>query len=486
MAQIKFHRSAVAPANPQEGFIWFNTSNRTIQLYKSNAWEIYTGIINATFNSNKLEITKHDNSVVTVDLSDMASKATLQTLSNNFDTLLTNFNTLSAEFSTEKGKISTLQSNMTDVQNETAKLSDVTGKVGAAISAAVKVETDRATGVENGIISRVSTLEADNSTNKANIQTNTNDIADLKTALGAGGSVSESINSAIEKLDANVTSTNGTNVNVQVVEIDGVITQVLVSDSSASSQALSDEVTRATTEEGKLLQSINGVSDKVDTLVGSDANKSIRTIANEELAAQLLSGDAEADFKTLQELAAWLEGHPESAAEMNEKISTNTTNISTLSGDVATLKAIDHDAYKAADATLKTELQGYADQAETDAVNTAKAYTDALANGAVATNTTNIATANEKIATIEGQITTINTTIEENELTIAAALTDLDTRVDSLEADTIKSVTGQDYIVAEANNGAVVVKADLGSVANGETGIALASDVKEYVDSTWE
>lgn len=171
---------------------------------------------------------------------------------------------------------------------------------------------------------------------------------------------------------------------------------------------------------------------------------------------------------------------------MNEKISTNTTNISTLSGDVATLKAINHDAYKAADTALKTELQGYADQAETDAVNTAKAYTDALANGAVSTNTTNIATANEKIATIEGQITTINTTIEENELTIAAALTDLDTRVDSLEAGAIKSVTGQDYILADVTDGALVVKADLGSVANGETGLALANEVKEYVDSTWE
>ena len=55
----------------------------------------------------------------------------------------------------------------------------------------------------------------------------------------------------------------------------------------------------------------------VNTLIGTDANKSVRTIANEELAAQLLSGDAEADFKTLQELAAWLEDHPEDVAAIN-------------------------------------------------------------------------------------------------------------------------------------------------------------------------
>ena len=74
-------------------------------------------------------------------------------------------------------------------------------------------------------------------------------------------------------------------------------------------------------------ESIDGV---VTTLVGDDANKSVRTIANEELAAQLLSGDADADFKTLQELAAWLEDHPEDAAEMNLKI----TNLQTLVGTI--------------------------------------------------------------------------------------------------------------------------------------------------------
>ena len=65
----------------------------------------------------------------------------------------------------------------------------------------------------------------------------------------------------------------------------------------------------------------------VTTLVGNDSNKSVRTIANEELAAQLLSGDADADFKTLQDLAAWLEEHPESAAAMNAAISANTQSI---------------------------------------------------------------------------------------------------------------------------------------------------------------
>ncbi len=66
-----------------------------------------------------------------------------------------------------------------------------------------------------------------------------------------------------------------------------------------------------------ILQSLTQTDNKVNTLIGSDSNKSVRTIANEELAAQLLSGKADADFKTLQQLAAWLEDHPEDVAAIN-------------------------------------------------------------------------------------------------------------------------------------------------------------------------
>ena len=73
------------------------------------------------------------------------------------------------------------------------------------------------------------------------------------------------------------------------------------------------------------------VDGKVTTLIGSDTDKSVRTIANEELAAQLLSGKADADFKTLQELAAWLEDHPEKVTEINAAI----TALQTKVGDTA-------------------------------------------------------------------------------------------------------------------------------------------------------
>ena len=49
----------------------------------------------------------------------------------------------------------------------------------------------------------------------------------------------------------------------------------------------------------------------VDTLIGSDTGKSVRTIANEELAAQLIPESAQESLDTLAEIAAWIQEHPD-------------------------------------------------------------------------------------------------------------------------------------------------------------------------------
>lgn len=62
------------------------------------------------------------------------------------------------------------------------------------------------------------------------------------------------------------------------------------------------------------------VGAKVDTLIGDDADKSVRTIANEELVKQLIPENADASLDTLQEIAAWIQDHPSDASAMNGKI----------------------------------------------------------------------------------------------------------------------------------------------------------------------
>ena len=129
---------------------------------------------------------------------------------------------------------------------------------------------------------------------------------------------------------------------------------------------------------------IEGVDAKVDTLVGSDTGKSVRTIANEELAAQLIPANAAEALNTLQEIAAWIQEHPGDAATMNAaiealqaKVDTGdqtvsayvTAAINALSiGDYATVEALNAAIARIADLetasathALKTEVEAVSD-----------------------------------------------------------------------------------------------------------------------------
>lgn len=62
------------------------------------------------------------------------------------------------------------------------------------------------------------------------------------------------------------------------------------------------------------------IKNTINTLNGSDTGKSVRTIANEELVAQLIPESAKESLDTLSEIAAWIQSHPDDASAMNSKI----------------------------------------------------------------------------------------------------------------------------------------------------------------------
>ena len=84
----------------------------------------------------------------------------------------------------------------------------------------------------------------------------------------------------------------------------------------------------------------------VDTLIGTDTGKSVRTIANEELAAQLIPEGAQESLDTLTEIAQWIQDHPDDAAAMN-------TAIAKLNGIVAGIGGEDVDY-----ATVMAAIEG--------------------------------------------------------------------------------------------------------------------------------
>lgn len=92
----------------------------------------------------------------------------------------------------------------------------------------------------------------------------------------------------------------------------------------------------------------------VDTLIGTDTGKSVRTIANEELAAQLIPEGAQESLDTLTEIAQWIQDHPDDAAAMN-------TAIAKLNGIVAGVGGEDDDY-----ATVMAAIEGKIAAALTD------------------------------------------------------------------------------------------------------------------------
>lgn len=77
----------------------------------------------------------------------------------------------------------------------------------------------------------------------------------------------------------------------------------------------------------------------LDTLIGSDTGKSTRTIANEELAARLIPEDAREALDTLEEIAAYIQDHPEEVGAINRKLTLGTHEVEGEQKQYDTVKA---------------------------------------------------------------------------------------------------------------------------------------------------
>lgn len=153
-------------------------------------------------------------------------------------------------------------------------------------------------------------------TNKAAIET-------LNGDASTEGSVAKAVKDASDAINATIGDV-----------VEGKTVVEMINDAKTAATYDDTEVRELIADNAEAIEAHKtAVDGTVTTLVGNDTGKSVRTIANEELAAQLLSGSADADFKTLQELAAWLEDHPEDVAEINLNISNLQKLVGTLPED---------------------------------------------------------------------------------------------------------------------------------------------------------
>lgn len=373
---LKFYKGGNQPT--EAGSIWFKDGLLSV-IGVDQQPEYFSGVRDANFAENVLTIVKANGVEVKLDFSDVASKDNVDSL---LGSLRDSINTLSATVDANKTAAETGIQAAKDAAHDAADaagaVADDLAEYVEANNAAVDVIRQDLAGYKTtndaavkGVSDRVTSLE--------NTVTGENGLADKVEALEGlfsgteGKGVQSMIDDSIAGLDADITSAEGTKVRVQVVEVDGKVTEVKVTeDFTAITDAITAEAERADAAEKVNADAIAAEKARIDILVGAkdeegnfvDAGKSVRTIANEELAAQLLAGpDGAVDnFKTLQELAAWLEEHPESAAAMNTAIQKNATDIENITKENGTIDT----KVAAAEGRVDEKLKDYAKTSEVE------------------------------------------------------------------------------------------------------------------------
>lgn len=107
---------------------------------------------------------------------------------------------------------------------------------------------------------------------------------------------------------------------------------------------------------------------KVDTLIGTDTGKSARTIANEELAKQLIPENAKESLDTLAELAAWIQAHPDDASAINQAIEDLEALVGTLPEDATATTVVGYIKEYADSAIAALKIGDYAKAADLTAL----------------------------------------------------------------------------------------------------------------------
>lgn len=136
MANLKFFRSATAPAAAELGAIWFDSTNKLLKVKNATDWEVYDGgrnVIDATFVEGLLTITKASGENVTLDFKDVASASQTMKAFEALDTAVKN-----AQSTAETGvaNAATAQSAAEAAQTTAdSKIASVTGDI------TVKAET---------------------------------------------------------------------------------------------------------------------------------------------------------------------------------------------------------------------------------------------------------------------------------------------------------------------------------------------------------
>lgn len=195
------------------------------------------------------------------------------------------------------------------------------------------------------------------------ITSNADDLAaEVSRAKGIESGLRTDVDKAIQDLAAlqGIVEENETDIEKKVSDLS---TTVGTHTTDITALKSGDVEVRARLEEAELAvdaleKDVDVVEAAIATLVGSDADKSVRVIASEALAEALIPEAASASLDTLQEIAAWIQSHPEDVADINEAILALQGNDTIQDGKITSLEeavaAINH-----AESGLLAQAKGY-------------------------------------------------------------------------------------------------------------------------------
>lgn len=450
---IKFFKGANQPASVV-GSIWFNTTDRTIRVCTgttADSWEIYTGLVDASYANNKLTITKAVGGPVELDFSDVASLTEFNKLVPRVGNLETWQSTATGQISTLEGKMTTVEGKASAAETKLAGLSKDT--VMAEIEAQVAAEAAIARKAEGDLAARVTPLETASADYAERI-------ADLETAVGEGGDVATQISNAISAYNTNtVTPGLAAKADKATYEAYVAANDELV---AAVKKTAEDEVTRATAAEALINEKFGAEYSKDNTVAASiaaaqKAADDARAIIDEFLSEEGISDEA---VNSLKEIVDYMEKH---GTEYQGVV----TNLNTLNTDVAALQGkVDVEKVSTAITTAKgeavTAANGYTDEkiaaevlradGKYEEKGVAAGLVNGLAEGAVAANTAAISGLQGQVGTgtVDSRIATAKSEA------ISAAGTAADQKIADLKlGETYEKVGVAQGLVNGLANGAV-------------------------------
>lgn len=510
---LKFYKKATAPSAAAVGSVWFDTTNRLINVKVSESgdkqWESYSGLQNASWieASKTLRLVKANGENLDINLSDVASATELTKVDTRLGTVETWKTTADGDITTLKTNVGNLQ---TEAGKNTAKLADIAEgqTVKAVIDAAVKVEADRAKGVEGGHETRIGALETTSGQHATAIE-------NLQKAVGADGSVAEAIATAVNALDATVgskTVASGKHVAVEVVETDGKLTGLTVTENFEDiTKAINDEVTRAGNAEAAINEKIGGSFSKDATVAAAiQAAAQAAADAQADIDAFMTAGDGtkiEGAIDTLKEIQKYITDDAAAADALVKRVGANetaignhTTAINLLNNNAQTEGSV---AYAVAQA--KAAIEGTFASGETSKTLAAINADVAALEGLVGTTSVNsqitaitnplaqrvganetaiaavpgaIATAKgEAISAVKGDVETLDTLgkVEDKIATMEQTITNNNNTA-------VKSVTGNTpkYITVSGDKEVTIA---IAPGAMGDDALVTGAIAKTYVDA---